>query len=319
MIRDSHFRPRWYLKNPHMQTLFASIWRKKPDHVWQRERVELPDGDFIDLDWGKRMADAPLVMILHGLEGSGRSNYALGLGQALEKLGWNAVVMNFRGCSGELNRKPYSYCAGCTDDIEWMTQRLRQQHPGQPFYLVGYSLGGNAMLKWLGESGTRDVDGAVAVSVPYRLGECAKRLQSGFSRLYEKHLLRSLKASVSARLGEMDLGITQKQIRGLHSFYDFDDQVTAPLHGYNGVEDYYGRASAWQWVHRIQVPTLLIHALDDPFMYPATVPSPQDLNDHVTLELSDHGGHVGFIANDPKQPYWLEQRIPEWFVSISQT
>lgn len=317
MIHESRFQPPWYLKNPHLQTLLASVGRKRPKHIWQRERVELPDGDFLDLDWGPRFANAPTVMILHGLEGSSDSKYVLGLGAAIEAREWNAVVMNFRGCSGEINRKPYSYCAGCTDDIDWVSQRLKQQNPNQALYAVGYSLGGNALLKWLGETASSRMDAAVAVSVPYRLGEVARRLHSGTSKLYERHLLKSLKASISARIKAMDVGLQRSEIRHLNSFYDFDDQVTAPLHGYNGVEDYYRKASAWKWLSGIQVPTLLLHALDDPFMYPGTVPSPEDLNDNIRLELSDHGGHVGFMNRDPHQRYWLEHRIPEWLSTLS--
>ncbi|CAG0910568.1 unnamed protein product, partial [Cyprideis torosa] len=297
MIRESDFRPPWYLKNPHLQTLFASIWRKRPSHGWQRERVELPDGDFVDLDWGARFDDRPLVLILHGLEGSSDSRYALGLGQALATAHWNAVVMNFRGCSGEVNRKPQSYCAGCTDDLQWVVQRLKRQQPQRPIMVVGYSLGGNALLKWLGESGTTDVEAAVAVSVPYRLSECAKRLESGFSTVYEKHLLKSLKRSVRARANKMDMPVNMVDLRKIDSFYEFDDLVTAPLHGYLGVEDYYRRASAWRWLKGIQVPTLLIHALDDPFMFPSTTPSAQEIGPNVDLEISNHGGHVGFISH----------------------
>lgn len=312
MILESDFRPPWYLKNAHLQTLAAYFLGKKSVDYWQRERVELPDGDFVDLDWGPKFENAPLVLILHGLEGSSHSHYSLRLGESLAANKWNGVVMNFRGCSGEPNRKPHSYCAGCTEDIEWISQRLRDEFPDRPIFIVGYSLGGNALLKWLGESLPQSVDAAVAISVPYRLGECAKRLEKGISRIYEKHLIQQLKQTVKKRASKVDMPIDLKHLSKLKSFYDFDDQVTAPLHGYLGVEDYYGRASAWRWLSTIEKPTLLIHSLDDPFMFPGTAPALEEMSETVELELTEFGGHVGFISDDSEQRFWLEPRIIRW-------
>lgn len=312
MILKSDFRPPWYLKNAHLQTLLATKFSPKIDHQWSRERVELPDGDFVDLDWGKRFDNQPLVLILHGLEGSSESPYAMRLGKTIEEKGWNCVVLNFRGCSGEPNRKTHSYCAGCTEDIDWISQRLRREYPDQPLYIVGYSLGGNALLKWLGETQPEHPDAAIAISVPYRLGECAKRLEKGLSRMYEQYLLRQLKQSVRDRARQVDMPIDLKQLPKLKSFYDFDDQVTAPLHGYLGVEDYYGKSSAWRWLTNIEKPTLLIHALDDPFMFPATAPAMEELSPSVDLELTEYGGHVGFISDNADQRFWLEGRIISW-------
>jgi predicted alpha/beta-fold hydrolase len=260
---------------------------------------------------GKR---GPIIAILHGLEGSSDSGYARGLLHTVATRGCRGVVVHFRGCSGEPNRRAASYNAGYTDDIAFVMALLHQREPKTPLACVGYSLGGNALLKWLGETQADvSVQAAVAVSVPFTLELAARRLRQGFSRLYQAYLLRHLRASYRRKSHlHTQLPVALKEMNNLRDFYAFDDKVTAPLHGYTSVHDYYTRASCRPYLKNIRVPTLILHATDDPFMLPAVAPGAEELSESVILELSPHGGHVGFVTGAlPWQPiYWLEQRIP---------
>ncbi len=221
--------------------------------------------------------------------------------------------MHFRGCSGETNRLARSYHSGETGDLELVLRTLREREPGSPIALVGYSLGGNVLLKWLGQVGAAaHVDCAVAVSVPFELEKAAWRLERGFSRIYQARLLHSLKASVARKHRQELLPAELGDLSAVHSFRDFDDVVTAPLHGFRDASHYYQESSSRQYLKGIRVPTLILHALDDPFMTPDAVPTPAELSRCTTLELSRRGGHVGFVAGRwPWRPrYWLDERIP---------
>ena len=313
-IKTSHFRPAWWLRGPHAQTLWASSLRRTPRPRLQRERLELPDGDFLDLDWAVG-GDGPVVLILHGLEGSVNSNYASGLLRVLQDAGYTALVMHFRGCSGEPNRLPRGYHSGETSDLMHLVGVMRQRYPERALAVVGYSLGGNVLLKWLGEMGDRaPVNAAVAVSVPFQLGRVADRLGRGFSRFYQWVLLRRMRINLKRKMANVPLPIAPLQVEALTSFRRFDDAVTAPLHGFAGVEDYYRRSSSRQFLKTISVPTLILHALDDPFMTPDVVPLRDELGAGVELEVSDCGGHVGFVSgNSPwRAIYWLEVCIPRY-------
>ncbi len=313
MIAQSDFRPPAWLRNAHLQTLAASQLRPSPRIRVRRERVELPDGDFLDLDWageGRR----PLLLVLHGLTGSIRSKYARGLIKCLLKEGWRAVFMHFRGASGEPNRLPRSYHSGETGDLDFIVHLLRRREPDTPLAVAGYSVGGNVLLKWLGErSAAAPVFAAVAVSVPFDLSATVARMQCGMSRLYQWYLLRSLRAATRLKLPLPGLR-TMTELRRLQTFMAFDDCLTAPLHGFRDAADYYRRASSRPWLTRIRVPTLIVQALDDPFMDVAAIPGPEEAPDPIRLELSPHGGHVAFIAaGRGGRPYfWLERRIPAY-------
>lgn len=312
MIRNADFRPAWWLPGPHGQTLWPALFRFKPRPALRRERIELPDGDFLDLDWSAG-EQGPIVLVLHGLEGSSDSGYARGLLHRVAMQGWRGVVMHFRGCSGEANRLARSYNAGDTGDLAYVVSLLQQREPATPLACVGYSLGGNALLKWLGETGTTLPSVAVAVSVPFLLDSAAQRMSQGFSRLYQRHLLKHLRANYRRKQrARLPLPVTLKEMAKLQDFYTFDDKVTAPLHGYAGVDDYYARASCRRYLRGIRTPTLILHALDDPFMLPSVTPQAEELSDCTALELSQQGGHVGFVTGAwPWQAtYWLEQRIP---------
>ncbi len=311
---DGCFQPAWWCRSPHAQTLWARLARRLPDVMLWRERLELPDGDFIDLDWTEKDS-GPIVIILHGLEGSSESPYARGLLRALEQRGWRGVVMHFRGCSGEPNRLPRSYHSGDIGDLAFFVDTLQRRAPHTPLAVVGFSLGGNVLLKWLGKTGvTLPIRAAVAVSVPYVLSDAAARLQRGFSRLYQWQLLRSLRRTVAEKRRRMDLPLKIRSLSALKSFRDFDEYVTAPLHGFDSANHYYTVSSSRQYLRGITTPTLLLHASDDPFMTRSAIPRPDEVSETVTLEVSSHGGHVGFVAGAwPWRPrYWLEERIPTY-------
>lgn len=313
MIRDSDFKPPWWLRNAHLQTIWPFVFRPRPVLATRRERLELPDGDFIDLDFTLNDA-GPIVLVLHGLQGSARSKYAAGLLHTLSSHGYRAVLMHFRGCSGEPNRLPHSYHSGETGDPAFVIDRLRERYPRAPIAAIGFSLGGNALLKLLAEQGENcRLRTAVAISVPFLLNEGADQFNRGASRLYRQHLLNSLIRSALEKHAKIDLSakINLDMVRKCRDFWVFDNEVTARLNGFEDVHDYYRRSSSRQYLRHIRTPTLILHAADDPFMTPATVPREDELSEQITLELSRHGGHVGFVtgSNPLRMRYWLEERI----------
>lgn len=322
------FQPAWWLPGPHLQTLWNPFLRSAPALARRRERLWLADGDFIDLDWhGPHDAAAPLVLVLHGLTGSSSSLYVLGLQQQLAARGWASVAINWRGCSGEPNLLPRAYHSGASDDLGEVIAHLQASRPLAPLHAVGYSLGGNVLLKYLGESGVSSpLCKAVAVSVPFRLDQCADRIGLGFSRLYQAHFMKAMVAYVKDKqrlFRERDLQQHLATLSGLgtldgmRTFWDFDGRITAPLHGYRDAQDYYRRASSRYFLPDIAIPTLLIQAADDPFVFRHSVPEPSELSPTTTLELHAHGGHVGFIEGTPRRPrYYLERRIPQWLADV---
>ena len=309
-MSSSSFKGAWWLPSPHLQTLWPVVFRKRPSVVLLPERVELDDGDFIDLVWS-RFHDRPVVLILHGLEGSANSHYVPGLIQQLEQNGYCPVLMHFRGCSGEPNRLIRSYHSGETGDMATVVDYIGTK-TGQPVYAaIGFSLGGNALLKWLGQSSSDNpLSRAIAVSVPFVLNDAAKRLEQGLSRLYQRHLLKSLRRSYLDKFEQVQSPL-DVDVSRLHSFRAFDDEVTAPLHGFNGVDHYYEESSSRQYLAGIKTATMIIHAIDDPFMFPDTPPVDSEISDNVELVLTDKGGHVGFFAvRYPwKSEYWHEKVI----------
>ncbi len=314
------FKAAWWLNHAHLQTLYPALFRKIPSPPLQRERLTTPDNDFIDIDYCGT-GNAPLIILLHGLTGSSKSGYIKGLQHALLQQGFRSVALNFRGCSGEYNRLARCYHSGETEDIHFLYQTLRQREPNTAMAVLGFSLGGNVLLKWLGEQGDQlDLFAAVAVSVPLLLNVCATKLDNGFSKLYRANLLRELKYYVLAKQAAHEkLGAPQeadkiKQLGDLstiHSFWQYDDRVVAPLHGFANVHDYYQRSSSRQFLKLITVPTLVIQAHDDPFMTTEVLPDADELSPSVQLEITQGGGHVGFVTgkNPFKPVYWLEQRI----------
>lgn len=304
------FKPAWWLTHPHGQTIWPTVFRPKIKNLaLTRERFELDDGDFVDLDWAGN-GNGPIVLLLHGIEGSIHSPYAKGMLVALLQQGLRGVFMHFRSCSGEPNRLARFYHSGDTQDIAEVLQALMQREPATQFAAIGFSLGGNALLKYLGETGDRNrLSAAVAISVPYELSIVASKMNRGFAKLYQWHFLKSLRA----RLNKKNI----VPARMPTTFREFDDDFTAPLHGFLNAEDYYQKSSARQFLSAIQVPTLLLHAKDDPFLTPEVIPLSDELSDKIILEITEKGGHVGFVEGMFPwcASYWLERRVPAFLAN----
>lgn len=323
MLIKSKFKAAWWLNNPHLQTLFPALLRKPPAVELRRERLTTDDNDFIDIDFcGK--GDKPLVILLHGLSGSAQSVYIQGLQQALIHQGFRSAALNFRGCSGEFNQLARCYHSGDTDDIDFLYHTLTNREPNNPIAVVGFSLGGNILLKWLGEQQHQlNLFAAVSVSVPFVLSACADKLDTGFSKVYRHNLLSELKQYIQFKrehlntIGQHDEAEKLKNLGDLSqitSFWQYDHQVIAQLYGYQSATDYYQQSSCRQFLKNIMTPTLMIQSEDDPFMTKAVIPQLSELSKTTQLEVTKKGGHVGFITGfNPLHPqYWLDTRIPEF-------
>lgn len=308
MITRSDFKPLWYLRNRHVQTLAANlIHPSQPDVTC--ETIALPDGDTLDLAHGSAHGSSR-VLILHGLEGSLSSAYAQRLLNLLNKQGIPATFMFFRGCNGKSNASIRSYHSGETDDLRAVIKHLKNNGM-KHIALVGYSLGGNVTLKYMGEQATDEcIVCATAISVPLLLDVCARRMNEGFSRIYQHQLLNRLKQKVRQKRARLIEAGYKTDPDSLNNFVEFDNAFTAPVHGYDNARHYYASCSSRQFLKGIDKPTLIIHSEDDPFMTPEVIPQALELSDSITLELSTHGGHVGFISGEFLKPeYWLERRI----------
>ena len=317
-IVESDFKPAWWLNNPHLQTLWSTFFKKRPELALEKHRLELEDGDFIDISSTRNIQQKPIILIIHGLEGTLESHYAKPLMKHLDDNGYGVCFMHFRGCSGEPNRLKRSYHSGDSADLQTVIEHINVIFKKPLFAIIGFSLGGNVLLKWLGEQQQNaNTTAAIAVSVPFRLEDAADRLEKSFSRVYQKHLISSCQNKYKQKDSKMGLGLVD-DINLLNTFFEFDDKVTAPLHGFENADDYYTKSSSRQFLKNIQKPTLIIHAKDDPFMWGTTPPNEDEISKHVQLELSNSGGHVGFIGG--KLPwnaeYWIEKRIVEWLDSF---
>jgi uncharacterized protein len=318
------FRPPWWGRNGHIQTIWGPLFRNDRLPL-RRERLSTPDGDFVDLDWldGDGIpAVAPRLLVLHGLEGSSRSHYVSGLLRIGRAARWHGVAFNFRSCSGELNRLPRFYHSGETSDLAWLVHALAARAPGIPIGVVGVSLGGNVVLKWLGEVGEaapQEILGAVGISVPFDVAACARLLDRGFHRLvYAANFLKTMRSKVieKAQLypGFVDVAATRRA----RTFARYDRVVTAPLNGFRDEVDYWTQSSSGPYLARIRRPTLLLGAYDDPIVPGRTLPVAQSLPPHVRAEFTARGGHAGFIEGH--WPWrvgsWAERRAVEFLTSL---
>ncbi len=309
----SDFKPAWWLRSPHLQTLWPVFFKKRHILDLNNEQLELDDGDFIDLCWSKSRSEK-IVLVLHGLEGSLNSHYANGIIYQLEQSGYKPVFMHFRGCSGRINRLARAYHSGETGDLAYVVEHIREKTGDYPYAAIGYSLGGNVLLKWLGEtSHNNPLQKAIAVSVPFKLHDAAKRLQTGLSKIYREHLLTSLRKTYHEKF-KIITSPLNVDVNQLKSFWDYDDKITAPLHGFAGAQDYYDKCSSRQFLKTIEVPTRIIHSVDDPFMFNDTAPDRAELSQQIDFLLTTRGGHVGFISGTtPVSLYsWSEQKIIEF-------
>ncbi|MDA0821552.1 MAG: hydrolase [Proteobacteria bacterium] len=309
------FKPAWWLPGPHLPTLWAALASPRPPTAATLERIELDDGDFIDLHW-VGTDNGPLVVVLHGLEGSANSTYAARILHRISANDWGGALLHFRGCSGEPNRADRSYHSGETDDLRFLLSLLKLRYPTRPIFAVGYSLGGNVLLKYLGESGRNsDIAVAAAISVPFDLAAGANRLNTGLSRLYQRHLVLSLQGKIRRKFANRAAPIAIEKLDEWSDFWSFDHQVTAPLHNFASAHDYYSKSSCRQFLPSIAAQTLIIHSRDDPFLSIDAIPNAVELSATTRMIVTKTGGHVGFVAgSNPFKPrFWSDDQIVAWF------
>jgi hypothetical protein len=314
-LKSPSYRAPWWLPGGHLQTLYGVLIGPRKTE-WRRERWDTPDGDFIDVDRVPGSATAPLVVMFHGLEGSSGSHYARALARELTKRGWRGAVPHFRGCSGEPNRLPRAYHSGDAREVGWILRRMLQEAKSAPLFAMGVSLGGNALLKWLGEDArARDIlTAAAAVSAPFDLMAAGNALGRGFNVVYTRHFLATLKEKSEQKLERFPGLFDVEVMRRARTLHDFDEVVTAPLHGFNSADDYWTRASAKPVLGRIGLPTLLLNARNDPFMPDTAFPRPEEVSPFVLCEFPEQGGHAAFVGPPfPGNLAWLPRRVTEFF------
>ena len=311
---DPYLAPLW-LPGGQAQTLWPLL-RKGELPDYRRQRWELPDGDFLDLDHIDGPAAAPMLVLFHGLEGSSSSHYARALMRAVAVRGWRGVVAHFRGCSGEANRLPRAYHSGDSAEVDYVLRRLLKEMGG-PLYAVGVSLGGNCLLKWLGEQGevaARSIHAAATVCAPHDLAAANAALSRGANRLYARHFLKTLVPGAIAKLQRYPGLYSAEAVLAARTLGDFDEACTAPLHAFANAADYYARSSACQFLGGVRVPTLVLNSRNDPFLPAAALPAPNRLSAAIRFETPDEGGHVGFVCGSfPGDLDWMPRRLLAYF------
>ncbi|MDQ8193543.1 alpha/beta fold hydrolase [Coraliomargarita sp. SDUM461004] len=307
-----NYTPPFGLRNAHLQTIYPTLFRKVPVITQARERITTPDDDFIDLDWAQTEGRKQLVVITHGLEGHSRSHYCQGMATAFEQAGWDALIWNFRGCSGEPNQQLCSYHSGATGELQIVLEHIFNTTAYQKIALIGFSLGGNLMLKYLGDLGSKidsRIHSAVAISVPCDLASSAKQLEHWQNRIYMARFMRSLRHKVREKALRFPGTLNIDGLKKMRTFAEFDEAYTGPIHGFKGAHDYWAKCSCGPVLPNIAIPTLLINALDDPFLTPACFPhQAAATNPNFSLETPSHGGHLGFVTRSHTNEYWSEIR-----------
>lgn len=310
------YRAPWWLPGAHLQTIVPALFAPRARTRFVRECWDTPDGDFIDVDRLAATAASretrPVLVVFHGLEGSADSRYVRGLMAAALARGWDGIAPHFRGCGGSANRLPRFYHSGDSDEVDWVLKRVASLHPGAPLFAAGISLGGNMLLKWLGERGTAAtalVAAAAAVSAPMDLVASGAALGRGFNRLYARMFLRTLKAKSRAKLARYPGLFDRDRMEAARDLHAFDDVVTGPLHGFRDADDYWTRASSKPLLKSIAVPTLILNARNDPFLPAVALPSRDQVSSAVTLEFPDEGGHVGFVHAGRDGREWMPRHV----------
>ena len=313
----SQFNPPWLLRNAHLQTVLPVILRRGTRVGYERERLELPDSDFLDLDW-LPAASERVAILSHGLEGSSRDATIRSMACALQRSGWNVLAWNYRGCSGELNRLPRLYHSGETGDLALVVEHAARRF--SCLALIGCSLGGNLVLKYLGEAPPHGaVACAAALSVPLDLAASARALDQRLAnRIYLRRLIASLIRKVRAKARHFPQRIDASQARGIHGFEDFDGRFTAPVHGFRDAEDYWTKCSSRQFLSEITIPTLILSARDDPFLTRDCFPFAEaEASARLFLEAPEVGGHLGFLSSLNCEETWAEKRVVEFLAGYS--
>lgn len=309
------YSPAWWLPGAHAQTIWGKLFRREPAQPTEVERWDTPDGDFIDIHRLKTPAADTRLLLLHGLEGTIRSNYAQGILGEARRHGWAADMLIFRSCGGELNRTKRFYHSGETTDLAFVIDRILTEFPRQSIVLAGVSLGGNVLLKYLGECGLNvptQIEAAAAISVPFDLSRASRHIDRGFARLYQRHFIKSLKRKAAEKLERFPDLVAADRLARVHTMYEFDDLMTAPLHGFADARDYYSRSSSLGWIDRISIPTLLLSSVDDPFLPPEVLDEVHAIaqdNPALQLEFTLKGGHAGFVSGrNPFHPFYYAER-----------
>jgi predicted alpha/beta-fold hydrolase len=313
--KPTPFQPSLVFRNPHVQTIFTRYMNVPPRFRYRRERLDTPDQDFIDLDWFDGHPANPTVLLCHGLEGCSYSIYMRRLTSQIHQHDWNTVILNFRCCSGEPNKQKRFYHSGETGDLNFVIHHLKHQKNISELYVVGYSLGGNVVAKWLGENTSSlqtQINKACCICAPFDLNACQQNMDRGINRvLYVRHFLRTLKQKVKSKEILYSDHEQIEQAYRSRTFLEFDNAITAPVHGFQNATDYYTRSSSKPLLKNIQIPTLFINTVDDPFIPAKSLPTQNDINpDSTTLAYQTFGGHIGFISKHQRE--WLEYQTFTW-------
>ncbi len=331
VAEETYSAPFW-LPSGHLQTIYPAVFAPKEKVQYRRERWELDDGDFMDVDWIDNFKSdrkdlkndhMPTVVLFHGLEGSSKSHYALALMANLKAKGWHGVVVHFRGCSGENNRLPRAYFAGDSADIEMALSRVKKTVGNAPVYAVGVSLGGNALLKWLGESGEHAaeiIESAAAISAPADLAASGEALDTGLNRiLYTPMFVNSMRPKALEKAHQFPGLLDEEKIKSARTIREFDTYVTAKLHGFKDADDYWAKNAAKPWLPYIKIPTLMLNSKNDPFIPAESLPDQSSVSEAMTLEITEEGGHVGFVSSPfPGNNNWLPQHIIHYFEALQR-
>ncbi|CAN7493185.1 alpha/beta fold hydrolase [Trinickia sp. LjRoot230] len=316
---DLLYCPPPWLPTSHAQTIIPALFARRPAVDYRRERWSTPDGDFIELDWlayatqssSAPPADAPLLVVFHGLEGNSDSHYARVLMATACAFGWHGVVPHFRSCSGPLNLAPRFYHLADSDEVDWILRRLHEVHKG-PIVAVGVSLGGNVLLRWLGQRGSDAtfIAAAAAISTPLDVHAGGRALSQGFALVYTMNFLKTLKKKALLKLEQYPGLFDRDTMLASRTMYDYDNVVTAPLHGFRNTEDYWTRATTRPLLPNIAVPTLVLNARNDPFLPSTALPTRAEVSAVVELDQPEAGGHVGFMTGPfPGRINWLPRRV----------
>ncbi|HAV14028.1 MAG TPA: alpha/beta hydrolase [Opitutae bacterium] len=316
LIEQSSYRSPFALSHGHVQTIFPTLFRPLPVVSYERERIETPDGDFLDLDWQRKESSKQLVIITHGLEGSSNGKYVRGMARAFQRKGWHSLAWNLRGCSGEPNRLLTSYHSGSSHDLDAVIHHAMQLDHYETIALVGFSLGGNITLKYLGDLGDHvspKIKSAVAFSVATDLASSAKQLESFANRIYMRRFLNTLTTKVRLKIQQFPNQIEDHALDQMRTFREFDGHYTAPLNGFASAEEYWQKCSCGNMLNNISVTTLLVNAKNDPFLTPQCFPA-EVAADHpyFHFEAPATGGHMGFLQFQDENEYWAEQRAVEF-------
>ena len=317
LLPAASYRAKWLQRFRHIQTIWPATYRKTPDNNWERERLELLDGDFLDLDWVHPTTPSrKLLIALHGLEGHARRPYIAHTFNLFSSRGWHGVGINYRGCSDEPNRLLRGYHSGETADIRTVIEHIRAMGAYDKIVIVGFSVGGNLALKLTGEYGQsapKELLAVAAFSTPMNMGTTAQNMSLGFARVYMRSFMNTLKEKAAEKAIRFPGTFDAERVAATTTFEEYDDAFTAPIHGFASAQDYWDKSSCGPFLEAITVPTLLVNASDDPLLDASAFPTElAKQHQYLHLEIAKHGGHLGFMGSDEQGNYWMEHRLWQW-------